>query len=105
MKTTLLKVKVLFCWGLLVALLCGLYLPEFAKAAMPFVLCVALAAVLMYSPEYMPAVMRVIKRHIPQASTPQATKVTAGCVKATWCAKIDYENYEIPSYARRMEAQ
>ncbi|MDT4879994.1 hypothetical protein FQZ97_1157140 [compost metagenome] len=59
----------------------------------------------MYSPEYMPAVMRIIKRVIPKATTPQATKVAAGCVNATWSPKIDYENYEIPSYARRGGAQ
>lgn len=101
MKTTLFKVKVLFCWGFLVALLSALYLPEFAKAAVPFVLCFALSSALMYLPEYLPALIRMFKRLIPKATSPQATKITTGCVKAVWCETDDYENYEIPAYARR----
>lgn len=109
MNNTFLKVKVLFCWGFLVALLSGIYMPEFAKAAMPFVVCVAIAAAVMYSPDYMPALFRAttrtIKRLFPKATSPQATKITSGCVKAIWCTPIDYENYEIPAYARRGSAQ
>ncbi len=103
MASKSLKAKVLFSWGVLVALLCGIYFPQMAKAAMPLMLCVVITSAVFYLPEYAPALLSLFKRYLPQATTVQAAKITSGCVKATWCEYIDYENYQIPSYARRGE--
>jgi hypothetical protein len=96
-----LKAKVLFSWGMLVALLCGIYFPQITKAAMPYMLCVAVACAILYLPEYVPQLFRWFKRQLPQATAVQAVKITEGCVKATWCDRIDYENFEFPTYSRR----
>lgn len=103
MATQSLKAKVLFSWGMLVALLCGIYFPQMTKAAMPYLLCVAVACALLYLPEYVPQLISWFKRQLPKATAPQAVRVTEGCVKATWCDRIDYENYQIPTYGRRGE--
>lgn len=105
MASKSLKAKVLFSWGMLVALLCGIYFPQITKAAMPYMLCVAVASAILYLPEYIPQLFRWLKRQLPQATAVQAVKITEGCVKATWCDRIDYENFPFPTYSRREECQ
>lgn len=109
MSDTILKAKVMFGSGLLVATLGGLYRPDVIEALLPVVMCIAIGASALFLPELVMEAKQVIAhrprkpRTEPMASRLDDVQLTKGksITKAAWVPAVDYENYFVPSYVRR----
>ncbi len=108
MNEAVLKAKVLFGFGVLVALLGMLYTPHIIKAIVPFAVCVFVACAILFIPELIGHAKNHLKarsRGYRQATPMFQRNLDDVEVRVEAIPAIDYDNYLIPTYLRRQEVK
>lgn len=108
MNEAILKAKVLFGFGLLVAIFGMLYTPEIVKALVPFAICLFAASAALFTPELITQAKAHLKARsrVANQATPLFHAKQAGtAVRVAAATHVDYDQYFVPTYLRRQEVK